>query len=126
MWNVRVIAIEIMARYIDSLSHERKSCTREIVLVWLFFFFLFFFFFSNKEAVWKHTPLICTMVSGIGSRVLKKKRRDEWPCEYGRFLIQPAGVTHHALISFEPASWKVLGREKRRRVCEGESGLGTI
>ena len=50
MWNVRVIAIEIMARYIDSLSHERKSCTREIVLVWLFFiFFIFLIFFQTKK-----------------------------------------------------------------------------
>ena len=25
----------------------------------------------NKEAVWKLTPLICTMVSGIRSRILE-------------------------------------------------------
>lgn len=25
MWNLRVIVVEIIARYIDSLSHERKS-----------------------------------------------------------------------------------------------------
>ena len=41
---------------------------------------------------WKHTPLICTMVSGIRSRILEYQRRDEWPCEYGRFLIQPVAL----------------------------------
>ena len=90
MWNVRVIDIEIMARYIDSLSHERKSLTENLLSVVIF----------NEEVVRKHTPLICTMISGIRGRILKNQRRDKWPCEYGRLLVQSAAATHRGLISF--------------------------